>query len=86
MNPVDAGPLGVAEGDLVTLTSDRGCVSAPARLTDIRAGTVLVPFHYGYWDTDPDRHDRAANVARGRASGNGTGSSTVLLPGVLGCS
>jgi predicted molibdopterin-dependent oxidoreductase YjgC len=22
---------------------------------------VFLPFHYGYWDTDTARHDRAAN-------------------------
>ena len=38
----------------------------PGRVTDIRAGVVFVPFHYGYWDTDhpdgPDGDDgRAAN-------------------------
>ncbi|HEY2792261.1 MAG TPA: molybdopterin dinucleotide binding domain-containing protein, partial [Micromonosporaceae bacterium] len=61
MNPVDAGELGVGEGDVVVLRSLRGCITAPVRLSDIRPGTVFVPFHYGYWDTDPTRRDRAAN-------------------------
>ncbi len=37
----------------------------PAVLNDIRAGTVFIPFHYGYWDiTDgaaPTEPPRAAN-------------------------
>jgi predicted molibdopterin-dependent oxidoreductase YjgC len=58
----------VNEGDLVEISSPRGRIEAPARISGIREGTVFVPFHYGYWDRDGDRdprdeksHRRAAN-------------------------
>ncbi|MEV8435942.1 nitrate reductase [Actinosynnema sp. NPDC051121] len=57
----DAAALGVREGDLVRVESPRGRVEAPARIGRGRDGVVFVPFHYGYWDTDGDRHARAAN-------------------------
>jgi anaerobic selenocysteine-containing dehydrogenase len=62
----DAAALGVQAGDRVRIESRRGAVEAPARITGIRKGTVFVPFHYGYWDTDagfgPDgAPGRAAN-------------------------
>jgi anaerobic selenocysteine-containing dehydrogenase len=50
LHPDDAGPLGIAEGDLVRVESPRGAIQAPARLTAIRPGVVFVPFHYGSWD------------------------------------
>ncbi|MEU6306834.1 molybdopterin oxidoreductase family protein [Streptomyces chartreusis] len=57
---------GVAEGDLVDVTSPRGSVRGRLRITGIRDGLVFLPFHYGYWDTPaghrPGAHDgRAAN-------------------------
>ncbi|MGW4895697.1 molybdopterin oxidoreductase family protein [Kitasatospora sp. NPDC004240] len=42
---------GLAEGDLIEVTSPRGSVRARLRITAIRDGMVFVPFHYGYWDT-----------------------------------
>jgi anaerobic selenocysteine-containing dehydrogenase len=57
----DAERLGIADGDLVQVTSARGRVRAPARVDDIREGTVFVPFHYGYWDAPEADDDRAAN-------------------------
>ncbi|MBF6194109.1 nitrate reductase [Nocardia implantans] len=59
----DAAELGVAEGDMVRISSPRGAIRARARITGIRAGVLFVPFHYGYWD-QPDgerEHQRAAN-------------------------
>ncbi|MET9066465.1 molybdopterin oxidoreductase family protein [Streptosporangium sandarakinum] len=50
ISPGDAADLGVAEGDLVRVESPRGGLVAPARVRGNRAGTVFVPFHYGYWD------------------------------------
>ena len=47
----DADRLGISEGDLVRVTSRRGRIEVPARVSDIRPGTVFAPFHYGYWDT-----------------------------------
>ncbi len=45
--PADAAALGVGEGDLVEVRSERGSVTAPARLSGVRPGVVFVPFHYG---------------------------------------
>jgi ferredoxin-nitrate reductase len=61
----DAERLGVAEGDMLRVSSLRGSVEAPARISHIRPGLVFIPFHYGYWDVaDHAGHDgrpRAAN-------------------------
>ncbi|MCZ2402740.1 nitrate reductase [Paenarthrobacter sp. Z7-10] len=59
----DATELAVREGDLVRVTSRRGLIEVPARVGDIRPGTVFAPFHYGYWDAGgtPDGHPTAAN-------------------------
>ncbi|WP_019808874.1 molybdopterin oxidoreductase family protein [Saccharomonospora halophila] len=61
----DADRLGVTEGDLVRVESDRGALDLPARVGRGRDGVVFVPFHYGYWDTGSpsalDGEARAAN-------------------------
>jgi anaerobic selenocysteine-containing dehydrogenase len=61
----DAKRLGIAEGQQLTVTTPRGEVRAPARIADLRPGTVFLPFHYGYWDqpdgAGPDGAPRAAN-------------------------
>jgi anaerobic selenocysteine-containing dehydrogenase len=62
----DAEALGVAEGDVVDVVAPRGRVRARARISEIREGTVFVPFHYGYWDENEagpssERDSRAAN-------------------------
>lgn len=59
----DAGRLGIREGDLVRVTSRRGRIEVPARVSDIRKGTVFAPFHYGYWDRGgaPGERPTAAN-------------------------
>jgi anaerobic selenocysteine-containing dehydrogenase len=46
----DAQELGISEGDMVDVVSRRGKVQARARVGDIEAGHVFIPFHYGYWD------------------------------------
>jgi anaerobic selenocysteine-containing dehydrogenase len=65
ISPVDAEKLGIQEGDLVRVESRRGAIEVPARINDIKEGTIFAPFHYGYWDTpegsNPDGHPRAAN-------------------------
>ncbi|MBU8827589.1 molybdopterin oxidoreductase family protein [Mycolicibacterium goodii] len=69
MARADARRAGIAEGDLVEIRTARGCVTATARLTDMRRGVVFLPFHYGYWDgywddyrdDGADTHHRAAN-------------------------
>jgi ferredoxin-nitrate reductase len=61
----DAARLEVAEGEMVRVSSPRGSVEAPARLSATRDGVVFIPFHYGYWDLGdgpgPDGRPRAAN-------------------------
>jgi assimilatory nitrate reductase catalytic subunit len=48
MHPDLARGLGIAEGDPVRLTTRRGELVLPARITrDIRLDTVFVPFHWG---------------------------------------
>jgi anaerobic selenocysteine-containing dehydrogenase len=65
LSVADAGRLEMAEGDLVEVTSARGAIRGPLRISGIREGAVFVPFHYGYWDTEdgrePDGSPRAAN-------------------------
>ncbi len=62
VSPSDAREIGVAEGDLVEVTSPRGRIRARARISDIRPGVLFVPFHYGYWDIPGDgARERAAN-------------------------
>ncbi|WP_022900696.1 molybdopterin oxidoreductase family protein [Humibacter albus] len=43
----DALALGIREGDIVRVTSRRGHVDAPARVSHIRQGVVFAPWHYG---------------------------------------
>lgn len=43
----DAAALGIAEGDVVRVTSRRGHIDAPARIAGIRPGVVFAPWHYG---------------------------------------
>lgn len=48
VNPVDAERLGVSEDDLLQVSSRRGTVQLPTRLsTGVPAGMVFVPFHWG---------------------------------------
>jgi ferredoxin-nitrate reductase len=48
VHPKDAEKLGVAEGDLVQVSSRRGTIQVPARLTEtVAPGTVFLPFHWG---------------------------------------
>jgi predicted molibdopterin-dependent oxidoreductase YjgC len=48
INPKDAERLGVNEGEMVTISSRRGSVSAKARLTKVSPeGVVFMNFHFG---------------------------------------
>ncbi len=48
INPEDAGSLGVKEGDMLVLSSRRGRMEAPARLSaSVEPGTVFLPIHFG---------------------------------------
>lgn len=66
MHEDDARRLGIAEGDLVEVTSRRGTVTAAARLGDVLPGHLFIPFHYGYWD-EPDSNGHGPN-GRSRAA------------------
>lgn len=55
----DAAKYGIAEGDMIEVTSRRGKVIEPAKVGRIEPGLVFIPFHYGYWDND--ERPRAAN-------------------------
>jgi predicted molibdopterin-dependent oxidoreductase YjgC len=47
LSPEDAARLGVADGDLVRVTSRRGAVLAPARIDDgLRPGLVFLTLHF----------------------------------------
>jgi anaerobic selenocysteine-containing dehydrogenase len=67
LNAEDAGQLGAVDGQVIDVVSARGRIRAAVRISDLRRGTVFIPFHYGYWDTDhpqgPDdgQAGRAAN-------------------------
>jgi ferredoxin-nitrate reductase len=48
MHPDDAGTLGVHDGERVQVTSRRGTIQLPVRLSESALpGTVFVPFHWG---------------------------------------
>ncbi|MFJ7334230.1 molybdopterin oxidoreductase family protein [Streptomyces sp. NPDC101116] len=70
ISPAEASAQGLADGDLVQITTPRGTVRARLRTTAIRDGMVFVPFHYGYWDT-PEGH-RPPDDGPGRAANETT--------------
>jgi predicted molibdopterin-dependent oxidoreductase YjgC len=48
INPKDAEGLDIGEGELVSLSSRRGTIEAPARLsTSVGPGVLFVPIHFG---------------------------------------
>ena len=51
MSEHDTSQNGWTEGDLLRISTPRGQVEAPLRISGIRPGVVFLPFHYGYWDT-----------------------------------
>ncbi|MFH8803319.1 molybdopterin oxidoreductase family protein [Streptomyces sp. NPDC017936] len=70
LSPAEASRQGLADGDLVQITTPRGRVRARLRTTVMRDGTVFLPFHYGYWDT-PEGH-RPPDDGAGRAANETT--------------
>lgn len=63
ISAVDAATGGLNEGDIVSVESRRGHITAALRISDVREGTIFAPFHYGYWDEGgtPATAHRAAN-------------------------
>jgi ferredoxin-nitrate reductase len=62
LNEEDAAQLHVREGELVRVRSRWGEIEATATVGGVRAGTVFIPFHYGYFDQPEDGpRRRAAN-------------------------
>jgi len=48
INPLDAEELAIKEGEMVSLTSRRGSIEAPAKLsTSVGPGVLFVPIHFG---------------------------------------
>jgi len=48
INPKDAGTLQIKMGEPVLLTSKRGAMEAPARITScVKPGTLFLPIHFG---------------------------------------
>ncbi|MCX7702084.1 MAG: molybdopterin-dependent oxidoreductase [Gemmataceae bacterium] len=48
IHPADAQVLSVGDGDMVQISSRRGTIRIPARLSDgVPPGTVFLPFHWG---------------------------------------
>jgi anaerobic selenocysteine-containing dehydrogenase len=71
LSVADAAELGVSEGDIVRITSERGSIEVPARIGLGRDGVVFVPFHFG--DLDPGDLDPGGRAPGGPAPG-GAGS------------
>ncbi|MNV60240.1 Periplasmic nitrate reductase precursor [compost metagenome] len=44
----DADKYGIIEGEVVRISSPRGSIEVPARISDVvQKGLIFVPFHYG---------------------------------------
>lgn len=77
----DAAKYGIAEGDLVRVTSRRGEIEIAARVGNIRQGQVFVPFHYGYYDSKTGRSRAFAELSFIRcAYTDCSGSANELTP------
>lgn len=63
LSAADAQLRDIAEGDRVRVRTVRGSVEGAARVSEIRRGVVFVPFHYGYWDTEPGHEPGGAGRA-----------------------
>ncbi|WP_419887069.1 molybdopterin oxidoreductase family protein [Neobacillus niacini] len=48
INPLDALKLEIEMGNMVRVTTKRGSIEIPARITDsVNQGSIFIPFHYG---------------------------------------
>ena len=61
MNVEDAEARGIGDGDEVVITSRRGAIQVPMKISKIAKGQVFVPFHYGYWDKGKGSRASAVN-------------------------
>jgi anaerobic selenocysteine-containing dehydrogenase len=50
----------VSEGEMVLVKSRRGQVELAVKIDEILPGHVIIPFHFGYFDSK-DQRARAAN-------------------------
>lgn len=67
IHPEDAASLGINEGDIITITSRRGQIEAPARLRNtLTPGTLFMPIHFGESPanilTDSEAHDPLVKI------------------------
>ncbi len=75
VHPDDAARYGIADGDLVTVTSEAGAIDVPAEVTDgIRPGVASLPHGWGH-----DKPGTRLSVARDHPGAN----SNVLAPGTF---
>ena len=73
INPKDAERLAVKNGDILVLSSRRGEIEVPARLTDsVKTGTVFLPIHFGETPTnvltDAEAFDPLAKIPEFKVS------------------
>jgi anaerobic dimethyl sulfoxide reductase subunit A len=62
LNPVDAAPRGIADGDEVKVWNDRGATVLRCRLTPrVMPGVVDIP-EGAWWEPDADGVDRGGNI------------------------
>ena len=73
INPEDAEALAVKDGDILALSSRRGRIEAPARVTNsVERGTVFLPIHFGETPTnvltDAEAFDPLAKIPEFKVS------------------
>lgn len=73
MHPEDARELGIRDGELVRVSSRRGELEAPARITRrVARGTVFIPIHFGENPvnilTSADAYDPVAKIPEFKVS------------------
>jgi anaerobic dimethyl sulfoxide reductase subunit A len=62
INPLDAAPRGIADGDLVRVWNDRGATVLPCRVTPrILPGVVDIP-EGAWWQPDAQGVDRGGSI------------------------
>ena len=63
VHPDDAQRLGLEDGDLAAVTSERGSVQVPVEVTDaIMPGVVSIPHGWGHDDPESQMDVAAANA------------------------